>query len=99
MGSSYVLDGRDSDLKKHVGHKIEVTGTTDSSVSGAGNQAAGRTSTGGTTGTTATAATSADHPTSGAGSSSASEHDMTGATRLHVTSVRMISADCSGTNK
>jgi len=26
-GTSYVLDGRDSELKNHVGHKVEVTGT------------------------------------------------------------------------
>jgi hypothetical protein len=26
---SYVLDGRDSDLKNHVGHRIEVSGTLD----------------------------------------------------------------------
>jgi hypothetical protein len=26
-GTSYVLDGRDSELKKHLGHQIEVTGT------------------------------------------------------------------------
>ena len=30
MGSSYVLDGRDTELKNHVGHKIEVTGTLES---------------------------------------------------------------------
>ena len=27
MGTSYVLDGHESDLKKHVGHRIEITGT------------------------------------------------------------------------
>jgi hypothetical protein len=26
-GASYTLDGRDSELKNHVGHRIEVTGT------------------------------------------------------------------------
>jgi len=26
-GTSYVLEGRDAELKSHVGHKIEVTGT------------------------------------------------------------------------
>ena len=26
-GTSYVLEGHDADLKSHVGHKIEVTGT------------------------------------------------------------------------
>lgn len=27
MGASWMLDGRDSELKNHVGHRIEVTGT------------------------------------------------------------------------
>ena len=26
-GSSYVLEGQETDLRKHVGHKVEVTGT------------------------------------------------------------------------
>jgi hypothetical protein len=26
-GTSYVLDGHESDLKKHLGHRIEITGT------------------------------------------------------------------------
>jgi len=26
-GTSYVLEGRDTELKSHVGHRIEVTGT------------------------------------------------------------------------
>jgi hypothetical protein len=32
-GSSYLLEGQDSDLKKHVGHRIEVTGTIDNTKS------------------------------------------------------------------
>jgi hypothetical protein len=30
--ASFLLDGRDGDLKDHVGHKVEVTGTVDASV-------------------------------------------------------------------
>lgn len=33
MGSSYVLSGKDSELKNHVGHKVEVTGTVDAKMS------------------------------------------------------------------
>ncbi len=61
---SYALDGSDTDLKKHVGHKIEVTGTVEPP--------------------TATPAP----PASAAASGMAPE-------RLKVSSVRMISADCS----
>jgi hypothetical protein len=36
MGKSYILEGTESDLKTHVGHKVEITGTTtDSSSSSA----------------------------------------------------------------
>ena len=30
--ASFLLDGRDGDLKDHVGHKVEVTGTVDAPV-------------------------------------------------------------------
>jgi len=33
-GSSYVLMGQESELQKHVGHQVEVTGTVDRSMSG-----------------------------------------------------------------
>jgi len=29
-GNTYVLEGHEAELKNHVGHRIEVTGTTDS---------------------------------------------------------------------
>jgi len=32
MGTSYSLEGHEADLKNHVGHKIEITGTTDSAM-------------------------------------------------------------------
>jgi hypothetical protein len=67
--TSYALDGSDSDLKKHVGHKIEVTGTI----------------------VPPSAASSSATSTTAAASASSS---MT-PERLKVSSVRMISADCS----
>ena len=72
-GSSYMLDGRDSELKNHVGHRIEVTGT----VENHGDHAAGSTATSTTT------------------SGSASSRMSNAAPTLKVSSVRMISADCS----
>ncbi|MCU1386019.1 MAG: hypothetical protein JWL71_4716, partial [Acidobacteria bacterium] len=27
-GTSYMLEGHESDLQKHVGHRVEITGTT-----------------------------------------------------------------------
>ena len=64
MGNSYVLNGRDSELKNHVGHKVEVTGTVDAK---------------------------ADMKSS----STAPASTMTANTKLNVTSVKMISSDCS----
>ena len=75
MNTSYVLDGQDSDLKKHVGHRIEVTGTLDANAS---NRPSGAAPTTGTT-ATGTTSTSGAHP----------------ASQIKVSSVRMISADCS----
>jgi len=33
MGTSYVLSGKDSELKDHVGHRVEVTGTVEAKTS------------------------------------------------------------------
>jgi hypothetical protein len=71
-GSSYVLDGRDSELKNHVGHRIEVTGTVDKTMDHA----------------VAPPATSTT--TSGSASSR-----MSTAPTLKVSSIKMISSDCS----
>jgi hypothetical protein len=76
---SYMLDGRDSELKNHVGHRIEVTGTVENHGDHAG--AAGSTS-------SATSTT-----TSGSASNRMSTNN--GTPMLKVSSVRMISADCS----
>lgn len=65
MGSSYVLNGHDSELKNHVGHKVEVTGTVDAKAD------------------------------TGSSSSASPASTMTANTKLNVSSVKMIAADCS----
>ena len=70
--ASYLLDGRESDLKNHVGHRVEVSGTLESSDKAA-----------------------ASSPTSTTTSGSASSRMDTSSQRLKVSSVRMISAECS----
>ena len=75
MASSYVLDGHDSELKNHVAHRIEVTGT----VENHGDHAAGSSA------TSTTTSGSASNRMSNNGSEPV----------LNVSSVRMISADCS----
>jgi len=60
-----MLSGRDSELKDHVGHKVEVTGTVD-------------------------AKADAKSP-----SSAASASTMAASTKLNVTSVKLVSSDCS----
>ncbi len=87
-GSSWTLEGG-SDLDKHVGHKIQVTGkevaSKDKDEASATTTATGATTTAtGTTGTTGSAAAEQRHSTS--------DH----ATRtLDVKSVKMISSSCS----
>jgi|SRR5262245_2395384 len=66
-GKTYNLMGSDSDLKKHVGHKVEVTGKLESS--------------------------SSESPTATTGA--ASRDPNANAPKLQVSSVKMISADCS----
>jgi hypothetical protein len=89
MPTSLTLNPEASvDLKAHVGHKIEVTGT----MAGGGRRGGDTTgSTSGTSGSTTTSATT----TSGSGQST-TEGGQRGATRtMNVTSVRMISESCS----
>jgi len=67
----YLLDGHDSELKNHVGHRVEITGTL--GTSNEHGSAATSTTTSGS------ASNRMDHPTE----------------TLKVSSVRMISANCS----
>jgi len=89
-----MLEGSDADLKKHVGHRVEITGTTSDSMSGSTSG-----SSTGTSGTSSTAGSTAGS-TSGSAGTSASASGHNGAmNHLRVTSVKMISADCSGSGK
>jgi hypothetical protein len=84
--STWALEGSSSDLDKHVGHKIEVTGKeVDSSHSSMGT-------TGSTAGTTATTGTTG---TSGSEASSSRSTSAHASPKLDVSSVKMISSSCS----
>jgi hypothetical protein len=84
-GSTWTLEGG-SDLDKHVGHKVQVTGK---EVSSSKDEASAATTTGSATSTTATTGTTGS---ASAQRHSASEH--AGRT-LDVKSVKMISSSCS----
>jgi hypothetical protein len=82
-------ESTDVDLKAHVGHKVEVTGTM------AGRMGGGAAST--TGGAATTGSTTAESGTSGssAGAATAGGQRMGGRTRtMNVTALKMISADC-----
>jgi hypothetical protein len=95
MGTSYMLDGNDSELKNHVGHRVEVKGTV------AGGSASGMSSSGSPTGGSATGSST----TSGGGATGSSStstgtagaggHGAMAANHLRVSSIRMLSANCS----
>lgn len=92
MPTSITLNPADSsvDLKPHVGHKVEVTGT----VSGGGRS--GGDTTGGTTGSTAGGGTTAGGTAAGGTAQTTTGGQRTGGTRMmKVTSVRMVSESCS----
>jgi hypothetical protein len=80
--ASYVLEGDSSELRKHVGHQIEVTGHLDTAASAAPPAAATSVATSGTAGAVA------EDTKNRAASAAAMPH-------VRVDSVRMISANCS----
>jgi len=95
--STWTLEGG-TDLDKHVGHKIQVTGRELSSskkdydTSSASGTASGTSATGTTAGTTATGTTG----TTGTTSSEMSSRSESGSgQKLDVKSVKMISSSCS----
>jgi hypothetical protein len=90
-GASYMLEGNDSDLQKHVGHRVEITGTLDSRANG-GASSTGSTSSGTSGTTSATGSGTGTGSSTSAGSAMASNG---GAQPLRVSAVRMIASDCS----
>jgi hypothetical protein len=84
-----MLDGRETELRPHLNHQVQVTGRLDST-SGTTSDTSSRTgtSTGSTATTTGSRSTSTDTAASGARGSA------NNAQRLHVESVRMISSTC-----
>ena len=98
MPTSLMLSpAADVDLKPHVGHKIEVTGTMMArGGQGAGGTTGGTTGGGTTTGSTTTSGTTGG--TTGGGTSAAgggTQGGGRGGRNVTVTSVRMISESCS----
>ena len=86
----------DVDLKAHVGHKIEVTGTMAGGRGGAAATAAGSTTTGTTATGTTTGTTTAGTGTSTAATGTTGQGGGRGGPRsLTVTTIKMISESCS----
>jgi hypothetical protein len=100
-----LMPASDIDLKPHVGHKIEVTGTMAGGRGRGGD--AGATTTGGSTtgtatgtgstagGTTAGGTTTGSGSATGTGTATSGQAGGRGARTMNVTSVRMISESCS----
>ena len=81
----------DVDLKAHVGHKIEVTGTMAGGRGGAGGTTAGST----TTGSTATGTTTSGTGASTTGAGTTGQGGGRGPRSLTVTTIKMVSESCS----
>jgi len=96
-GSTYILEGRESELAQHRGHQIEVTGTLAASTSPGAGSSSGSAGSGATTSPGATGSGNTTSGTTAAsGGSSSSSGSMAGAgQRVQVTSVRMISSTCT----
>jgi hypothetical protein len=88
-GSTYVLEGRETELAQHAGHQVEVTGTL--APAGSSSSTTGTTGSTGATGSTSSGTTSASGGSTGSSSSMSSAANQ----RIEVTSVRMISSTCT----
>jgi hypothetical protein len=86
----YVVEGSDSDLKKHIGHRVEVTGIVGSTAMSTGSSVAND-----GYGSTPTASAASGNRDAAAGTSGS----MAAAPHIRVTSVRMISSDCAGSGR
>ena len=95
-GSTWTLEGG-TDLDKHVGHQVQVTGHTMRADRKDNDDAAATSTTTGTTGTTGSTATGTTGTTGETSATpSAQKTDRDAHTRkLDVTSVKMISSSCS----
>jgi len=85
----------DVDLKAHVGHKIEVTGTMAARGGQAAGTTGGTTAGGTTTGGTTTSGTTASGTSTGTSASGGGTQGGGRSRNVTVTSVRMISESCS----
>jgi hypothetical protein len=88
-GTSYMLEGKTSDLRKHVNQQVEVTGRLDSAASGSTSGSSTR------TGSTDPDTTQRSDKTSAGGAGASSPSASGTGQRLHVESVRQVSASCS----
>ncbi len=92
-----LIGGKDEELKEHVNHKVEITGTVEKSDMGMMHHPMDRPGTAGsTTGSTAGSTTGSTASTSGMQSSTGMgmQHDMMMLPRLRVESVRDLGTNC-----
>jgi hypothetical protein len=107
MGQSamYRITGLDNDeLRKHVGHQVEVRGKlknnggrSSSAGSGATSGTAGSTGSTGATGSTGSAGGSTSGTTSGAGHAGGSGMSARDLPEIDADSIKMVASACSGT--
>jgi hypothetical protein len=88
-----MLEGQESDLKKHVGHRVEITGTTTVSMGANGTRSGGSATTSGAGATGSGSASTGSTAQGDAMSSSVSGG------HLRVNAIKMISSDCSGSGR
>jgi len=85
--ASYRLDGTESTLTPHVGHKVEVTGTMSGGRGRMGGGAATTTESGGSS-------AAGGSTTAGAATTTAGQGGGRGMRTMSVTSLKMVSTDC-----
>jgi len=85
--ATYALDGSNTDLQKHVNHKVEITGVI--------KPASGTATMSGTTGSASASGGTTGSAGTAAGGGMANSTAQTGNQRLEVQAIRMIAATCA----
>jgi hypothetical protein len=88
-GATYILDGMTSDLREHVNQQVEVTGRLDAASSSSTSGSSTR------SGSSDRDATQRSDKTTAGGDGASSPSASSTGQRLHVESVRQVSASCS----
>jgi hypothetical protein len=98
VGTAYILEGHETELNKHQGHRIEVTGATTSMPASGSNPKSSTTTSGPDSSTPRSTSNAGDGNPAGSGSER-SGNTASAPQHIRVSSIRMVSNTCSGSGR